>query len=779
MSAVQRGMWLREQFAADSIVNRVGVAFRIADALDGDRFDRSVRDVVARHELLNATVRDVDGSPELVIDHGRTIGVDQIDAGDWSDPEVAEFVDRWIAAPYDLEAGPLCRFAVLRRGELDHVVLVGSHHLVSDLWSLAVAMTEIGKRYEELTDGVARPPRPARVTWADHVAHELARSEAAPDSLAYWRRQLRPVTSSFVFPELADSDEPDPHRGDIEARAWDAEQTDRLAELATALGARPFDVVLAAFETVLHRTTSVDDMSIVTTRAARSSGTARLIGALAEPVLLRHPVDAGDTFADVVARVHDTTHEAFDHASVPLQRAIELVRPEDPPQPQVGFIWQKTKRSHDGTASVAAALSQPGVRAGYAGMSMESMAVGHRPVALPLTLLAAEIDGQLELVIEYARQRFDAAAARRLLDHIEVVLRAALDDPERQIGTIALLTDREVTDLRREWSLAATEPEPDRSLVELVQRSLGRDPDRPALRCGAVRLDRGDVASRADQLATRLCGAGIRRGDRVGILLDRSVDAVVAVLAVLRCGAAFVPIDPRHPSARMSFLLADSGCSAAISRRSVTNELGRFDTPDAILVIDIDGADTNAEDGPPTCGGPVEPSDLAYVMYTSGSTGHPKGVEVEHRNVVACATAMAELHGVDEHTVIASQASLSFDTSITDIFMGLLTGAEIVLAPAAVATDGAALRDVLTESGANFMDATPTTWRMLIESGWTGSADFVAVSGGEAMTRDLADDLCERAGTVWNTYGPTETTVTALAHRVEPGATGVVPLGVP
>ncbi len=403
-----------------------------------------------------------------------------------------------------------------------------------------------------------------------------------------------------MFPELAGSDEPDPHRGDIEARAWDAEQTDRLAELAAALGARPFDVVLAAFETVLHRTTSVDDMSIVTTRAARSSGTARLIGAIAEPVLLRHSVDADDTFADLVARVHDTTHEAFEHASVPLQRAIELIRPEDPPQPQVGFIWQKTKRSHDGTASVAAALAQPGVRVRYAGMSMESMAVGHRAVALPLTLLAAEIDGQLELVIEYARQRFDAAAAQRLLDHIEVVLRGALVDPEQRIGTIAVLTDREITDLRREWSLAATEPEPERSLVELVQRSLDRDPDRPALRCGTVRLDRSDVAWRTDRLATRLRGAGIRRGDRVGILLDRSVDAVVAVLAVLRCGAAFVPIDPRHPSARMSFLLADSGCSAAISRRSVTNELGRFDTPDEIPVIDIDGADTNVEDGPPT-----------------------------------------------------------------------------------------------------------------------------------------------------------------------------------
>ncbi len=787
MSAVQRGMWLRDQLAANSIVNRVGVAFRISGALDAARFDRSVRDVVARHELLRSSVRDIDGVPTFAVSAVTAVGAELLDAPSWTESAVDDFVRNWIAAPYDLGSGPLCRFAVLRRSERDHVVLVGAHHLVADLWSLAVALTEIEHRYEELTDGVPRPARHSRMSWADHVAHEAARTDGhdVERHLRYWRRQLARASTAVAIAGAVGSGAADPHRGAIEARTAGRGQTTRMHTVARSLGARPFDVVLAAFETALHRTFSVDDLAVVTTRAARTTGNARLVGAIAEPVLLNHRLERDDTFADLVRRVRATVDEAFDHAVVPLQRAIELIRPDDPPRPEIGFIWQKTKRSGDGRASLAAALSRPGVRTTYAGMQIESMAVDHRPAALPLTLLAAEIDGRLELVIEYACDRFDADSVRRLLDRIEIVLDAMLADPDQRVGTAPVLTGEELDDLRREWAEATVATVPDGSLIDLVLDRLDRDPTRPALRCCSVRLDRGQVSHRVTLLAHRLAEAGVEHGDRVGIVLDRSVDAVIAVLAVLRCGAAFVPIDPRHPASRMSFLLSDAGCATAIANRSISSALSGLDDPVGlvVIVVDPDAADdssaTQAGGAPGFGGRPIEPTDLAYIMYTSGSTGRPKGVEVEHRNVISCATAMAELHGVDQHTVIASQASLSFDTSITDVFMGLLTGAEIVIAPTAAATDGAALGELLTETGATFLDATPTTWRMLIESGWAGAPDFVAVSGGETLSPDLAGELLDRAGTVWNTYGPTETTVTTLAHRIRNRDGAVVPLGAP
>ncbi len=767
-------MWIREQIVGDSIVNRLIATFRIVEQLDTDAYVAGALDVVARHEILGARLIDVDGEPRLRLDAPAEMEHTVVDAPDWDEQRVSSYVSEFAARAYDLERGPLCRIAVLRVSDDDHVVVLAAHHLVVDLWSLAVLFTEINSHYGGLRGGQPETPRVSgRVSgrrWADHVADQSALDEhpRADACLAHWRRTFAAGGAATVPRLPTPQPGADPHRGEIVHRDVSSEENDALVSLARELGVPREAIVLAALHVVLLRTQQLDEIAVVTTWAGRTHRTARTIGCFAEPSLLLQRAQPRSSFRTVVRSVADEIAEAKAHRAIPFQQVVEVLRSEGLPMPSatIGFIWQKSTRLVDPDTIAGTSLSVPGIVATLGGLEINSVSHTHRPAALPLTLLLSDGSDRLYFGAEFGSEYFDAHEVRVLLDRVWRVIMTGRVDVDRDVAQLQLLGTHERAALAAEWAAIASAPTDTTSLAALLRDRCQRWPDRTAVRCGETHLTYAELEHHSEAMA-RAIALHTTDGSSAGVIIERSVGLVTALVACLKAGVPYVPIDQNLPVDRMAFMVQDAGATVLISDAAVPGPLADITRIDPRHL-----PDSTAE--LPAVG----PDSLAYVMYTSGSTGTPKGVEIEQWAVAQRALALADLTGVGPDDVVVCQSAISFDTSVTDIFMALLVGAELVIADDSTRTDAAALSRLLDTVGATYMDGTPTAWRMLLEWGWEGRGDFIAVSGGEALTLDLAAALNARAGAVWNTYGPTESTVFATAQLIEPGAS-VVALGSP
>ena len=361
--------------------------------------------------------------------------------------------------------------------------------------------------------------------------------------------------------------------------------------------------------------------------------------------------------------------------------------------------------------------------------------------------------------------------------HLWMVLEQVAADPGVRVGEVGLLSGVERAELAAAWAGPVGPVDVGVGVHALVEAQVVLTPERVAVGCGGEVLSYGELNARANQLARHLVAVGVGRGDRVGVLLERSVDMVVAVLAVLKAGGAYVPLDPGFPAARLEFMLEDSAAVVLVTR----SELEPAGVGPVRVLLDRDREEI-AGCGVGDLDVGVTGVDLAYVIYTSGSTGHPKGVQVEHRNVLGFLRGMAAQPGIDGDDVLVSVTTLSFDISVLELFLPLVCGARVVIADGDTVVDGVALAGLLEASGATMMQATPTTWRMLIDQGWAGSSGLRALCGGEPMPPELAEALLDRCHSLWNMYGPTETTVWSSVHEVR-RRTGTgsqpVPIGVP
>jgi amino acid adenylation domain-containing protein len=379
---------------------------------------------------------------------------------------------------------------------------------------------------------------------------------------------------------------------------------------------------------------------------------------------------------------------------------------------------------------------------------------------IAITLRSDEKTGAVNGSLEYSTGLFDAASIDRLAGHYVTLLEGVIAEPDARISDLPLLTAAERA-VQAAWN-ATTREYPAVAIHTLIQEQARRTPDRVAVQFEDRLLTYRALDEQSDHVCRCLRARGVAAGVRVGIFMERSPELVVAVLGVLKSGAAYVPLDPSFPRDRLAHILADSGAAVVLTERSTVARIPC--TTASIVTIDDDGMIPDATPPPP-----VSPDTLAYVIYTSGSTGKPKGVAVTHRSLGNLLESMGREPGVAVNDVLLSVTSLSFDIAALELFLPLIKGARVVVATGEDVSDGRRLMQRLVASGITVMQATPATWRLLIEAGWEGSPDLKVLCGGEALSRQLADDLLRRAGEVWNLYGPTETTVWSSLSRVTPG----------
>jgi amino acid adenylation domain-containing protein len=770
LSFGQQRFWFLEQLQVAVGAYALHTARHLAGELDRDALARALSAVVARHEVLRSRFPEgPDGEPTCVVQDPAPVELELTDLSELEPTGRRERLDalaeRSCRAPFDVAHGPLVRFALARLADDDHVVLVTLHHILGDAWSMDVFWRELGVLYAAELHREPSPLPPLRLQYSDfaHWQRERLSGARLDELLAWWSTHLQGAPPLLELP----TDRPRPALESMEGarctRTFEAGLTTALNTCAERHEVTLFMVLMAGLQALLHRDSGQDDVVVGVPVAGRIRAEfEELIGLFVNTLPLRGDVSGDPTFAELLARVRAASLGGFAHQELPFEQLVRELRPtralSHHPLFQVMLVVQNAPRS----------------RVALQGLDMAVHDTRRSTSPLDLTLFAWETDGRLTLTAEYKTELFDAATVERVLGHLEGLLSVATADPGKALSALGLLEGDERRQVLEAGRGPVTEV-PDVSLLELLDEPVRRSPHAPALHSAQERRSYAELDARARGIARHLAALGLGRGSRVAVCLGRGPELVEALLGILRCGAAYVPLDPSHPPERLAFVLEDVGAQALVTRSDVRPESVPDDVP-TLLVDELGnsadavagGTGADASSGLPSEAA-VSPDDTAYVIYTSGSTGRPKGVEITHRSVVNFLLAMRKRPGLSSDDVLLSVTTIAFDIAVLELLGPLTVGALVVLTPADVASDGLRLEALLSRSRATLCQATPATWRLLLEARWAGDRRLKLLCGGEAWSRALADELLPRCASLWNMYGPTETTIWSAVQQVTAG----------
>jgi amino acid adenylation domain-containing protein len=779
LSHGQRALWFVERLAADAGAYNLAAAARLLGELDLDALRRALRRLAERHAALRTTFHELDGEPYQRVRPSLEPELAAADASAWDDEELQRHLSEVAYRPFALAAASAWRVAAFSRSAHDHVLLLAVHHLVVDLWSLAILVGDLGALYGEETGGAPACLQPVRASFADQVRREAARL-CGPRGEELWEHWRQRLTGDLPALELP-LDHPRPpaqtYRGALRRLAFDEGSAGELRGVAGARHATPFTILLAVFQTLLHRYTGQRDVLVGTPTAGRDAARLRdVVGYFVNPVALRATFAGGATFDEVAAAAGRTVTAALADGDYPFSLLAQRLQPRRDPSRspifQVLFSLHRSRCGAAGLAGLAAGLS--GLPLACGGLALEGLALDERRVPLDLAFNLAEVGDGLAVGLEYNVDLFDGTTIERFLGHFRNLVAAALADPGSRIADLPMLAAAEEAEI---LALGTGPAAPGQAafVPALVEAQVERRPQAIAVVHRGREWSYRELGARAAEVARTLAALGVGPEVRVGVALERSPELVAVLLGVLEAGGAYVPVDPSHPAERSAAILEDAGVAVLIAHPGPAERLGkaRPGLGAAVLLVDEHGTlvapPARAASLPRPGRALVDPDQLAYLLYTSGSTGRPKGVEVSHRALATFLRSMQERPGFSPLDTLVAVSTVAFDIAGLEIFLPLIAGGRLVVADRETAVDPVRLLVTLRESGATVLQATPATWRLLVESGWDGRPSLKVLCGGEALPPDLAAALTARAAAVWNLYGPTETTIWSALSAVAGG----------
>ncbi|WP_239571871.1 non-ribosomal peptide synthetase, partial [Streptomyces sp. G44] len=755
MSHAQQRLWFLHEFEPDGAEYVTTLALRLRGALHTDALRTALGAVVARHESLRTTFDSVDGHGIQRVHPPRDVPlpVHVLSRPGAGEPETA--VRRLLAEerlrPFDLREGPLLRAGLIRLAEDDHVLALTLHHIVTDGWSTSVLLGDLAHFYRAGLGATETDLAPLPVQYADYAHWQRTTGDTeADEDLTYWKEQLAD-TAPLELP----TDRPRPavrtSAGATTRLVVPAPTARRLTRLARDHGTTLFTTLVAAAQSYLARLSGSEDITVGTVNAGRDRPeTQGLVGFFVNTLVLRSRAEADRPFTEFLGDVRRTVMDAFAHQDVPFERVVDEVQPvrdtSRSPLFQVMVVLQNTP---------AAALDLPG-------LDVTDVEPESEQAAFDLTLEFAETgSGELHALLTYNTDLFDAATAERMAGQLGTLLHAVAEDPRRPLGVLPLASADQRGDLLAQGR-GTFRPVPEATLPALFERQAARTPDAVALIDGDRELTYADVDRAANRLAHRLVRNGVGPERLVALALPRSAAAVVAQLAVTKAGGAFLPVDPEYPPQRREFMIEDAGAHLVLD--------------DPAQVWSTEGPDTALTDADRTTA--LTPAHPAYVIYTSGSTGTPKGVVITHRGLASFAAAAAEQYAAGPGDRVLQFASPSFDASILELCVSLLSGAALVTGEEGPLV-GDRLAEVLAERRVSHTLIPPAALATLPPETAAALPHLrTLIVGAEACPADLVDTWAPRRRMV-NSYGPTEATVVATwTGPLTPG-TGTPTIGGP
>lgn len=769
LSFSQQRFWFLDQLEGTSPAYNMPLAAWLDGPLDRTALQRSLDEIVRRHEVLRSNVVVEGDDPVVVVRSEATCRFSYIEQ--WPEGQDAHGLMRDEASRcFDLRTDPLVRASLYRDSAAGrHLLLVTMHHIVSDGWSLGVFCRELAALYDAFVSGSASPLPALPIQYADYARWQRGHTSASAlqRQLDFWKTTLRGAPDAINLP----LDRPRPavqtYRGASISVRIDADATRRLRECCAAHDVTLFMGLLASVAALLSRYSGQGDVVVGTAVANRRPETESLIGLFVNTLALRVDLAGDPTVRELLARVRETCLAAYEHQEVPFEQVVDAVKPtrdlSHAPLFQVTFDVQEDASANVRMRDVSfEPIQQEAVSSKFdIGFAIEPSASG------------------LTCTISFNPDLFDEATIRYLAGHFASVIDAIGSSPETRVSQLGMLSAGERARLVEEWNGTAR-PFPSQStLPELIDQQASATPGRIAVVADGQQVTYQQLVARANQLARYLRSLGVTRESLVAIAVDRSADLVVGLLAILKAGGAYVPIESSYPKNRIAGMFEDARPSVIVTQTGIAADL----PPSSARVVCLDriGDELNREPAAPLADGPV-PDGLAYVIYTSGSTGTPKGVQITHRPLVNFLNSMRREPGFSQDDTILAVTTISFDIAGLELYLPLVAGARVVLADRETAMDPQRLGNAILEHGATFVQATPATWRMLIDSGWRPPQRLRVASGGEALPNELASRLLDAGLEVWNLYGPTETTIWSAARKVDStmaSRDGVDPIGPP
>ncbi len=776
LSFAQERLWFLDQLEPGSPLYNIPAVVHLEGGLDVSALRRSLGEVARRHAALRTTFALVDGLPAQRIVAEPDLRFPVVDLAplpaERQGVETGRLAARESSRPFDLGRGPLLRAALLRLSPHRHTALFTLHHIVADDWSTGVLVREMAALYRAFREGLPSPLPELPIQSADYALwqREWLSGEVLEEQLGYWLERLSGAPGALDL----STDRPRPlqqsFRGATLVSPLPAGLSAAVEGLARRYDATPFMVFLAAFEALLYRVTGQGCLLVGSAIAGRNRREIEgLIGFFVNTLVMRADLSGETTWRELLAATKDSALGAYAHQDLPFEKLVgELVPARDParsPLVQVLFQFQN---------AAAASLALPG-------LAISHVEAFGQTAKFDLVVNLREGEGGLTSHWQYRTDLFDSTTVMRLSNRLWRLLADAaadtVEETERRLSDLALLADEESHQLVGEWNVGTAAPVPG-SLYGLFAAQAAQRPEAVAVVGGEERLSYGELERRANGLACHLETLGVRRGDRVALLLARSPRLPESILAVLQAGAAYVPLDPAYPAERLAFLLADSGARVLLTDVSLPTDLV---PPPEVRVVARDPALESGEgEGGTRAFATGAAQDLAYVIYTSGSTGRPKGVGVTHANAVRLLTVTEDTFGFGPADVWTLFHSYAFDFSVWELWGALAHGGRLVVISHETSRTPSAFRDLLAQEGVTVLNQTPSAFRQLTwaeESALSRGAPELAlrwvIFGGEALEPGSLEPWLARHGGVLpalvNMYGITETTVHVTSRRLLSG----------
>lgn len=768
LTEAQKEIWLSAQMGDDaSCAYNESCTVHLSGQLNEQALRAALQDLVNRHDALRTTF-DTDGeyqhfAAELMLEPAT------VDLTSYLEREqtilVEAIVKNEARTPFNLNTGPLIRCQILMLSPEYHQVILSVHHIVCDGWSIGVLLNELSQMYSSRLKGVdadfAEP-----MQFGEYAKVQSESMFESPDSADYWKSRF---TSDVPMLDLP-TDYPRPpiksFGGSMERHTIGGKLFEDLKRISAQRGATLFSTLLAGFNLLLYRLSGQGDLVVGIPAAGQSMvGSPDLVGHCLNFLPLRSEIVPGCTFAEYASQVKTLVLDAYDHQEYTygtLIRALNL--PRDVSRlPLLSVMFNVDPGGLDTLA--------------FSGLQCR---VSNNPkcfVNMDLFLNIGRTATGLNLECDYNSDLFDRDTVTRWLHHYESLLQGVADNWDQEVSALPLLSCDERQTLLETWNDTRVEYAFNECVHDLIVRQVELTPNAIAATCENKHITYRQLDSQANQLARYLQSRGVVPDTLVGILLDRSIEMLVGLLAVWKAGGAYVPLDPAYPADRIKFMLDDSRLPVLLTQSSLVPLLPALSADVVCIEIDTEW-ETIAKHDHSQMAGTIHPSSLAYVIYTSGSTGQPKGVQIEHRALVNFLCSMQQHPGLTSSDVLVAVTTLSFDIAGLELWLPLITGARLIIASRDVAGDGTALAQVLKRESATVMQATPATWRLLLEAGWDGGQSFKVLCGGEALPVELARELLTRCSSLWNMYGPTETTIWSTLQPIE-SVEGPIAIGRP
>ncbi|WP_420124962.1 non-ribosomal peptide synthase/polyketide synthase [Longimicrobium sp.] len=769
LSFTQQRLWFLEQLGSPGSVYHLHKSLRLRGALDVDALARAVDGVVARHEALRTTFAQVDGVPVQRIAPAAASGFHlvehDLEGRADAEAELGRLIAREAHAPFDLERGPLVRGRLVRLAADDHVLVLAMHHLVSDGWSTGVLFDEVSAFYTAHHEGKDAHLPELPVQYADYAVWQRrwVEGDVLREQADYWTRTLAGAPALLELP----TDRPRPaqvdHAGGLLGVELDAELTAGLKALARRHGTTVYMTLVAAWAVVLGRLSGQDDVVIGTPTAGRGRREIEgLIGCFVNTLALRMELSGAPTVAELLERVKERALAAQHHQDIPFEQVVELADPvrsvAHHPLFQVVIAWQNMARGDGNT------LWLPGLEAG---VGVESANVDAK---VDLWLGLWEADDRILGNVKYATALFDRATVERHFAYLRRVLEAMVADDLQAVDALPLLPESERRLVVEAWNATGAEYPRGLCMHQLFEAQVRRTPDAVALISGDGSLTYAELNARANRLARRLAALGAAPEAIVALALERSAEMVIALLAVSKTGAAFLPVDPAYPAERRGWMLERSAAPVILTTSALAADLP--ETGAAIVSLDRIAAEMESEDDGDLAVD-VHVDNAAYVIFTSGSTGRPKGVVVPHRGIGNLAAAQGVAFGIEPGARVLQFASFSFDAGVAEVAHTLLGGATLVMARPGQA--GPELLALLRDQAVTHATLPPALLATLPADDLPALRTIV--SAGEAVSAEVVARWGAGRRFV-NAYGPTETTVCATVS-IDPSITAHPPIGRP